>query len=53
MRTILKLKAKNKEEAIDALKRATEYLENDVTNDELKVWYKLSKITKIEKRVLI
>ena len=53
MRTILKLKSKNKEEAINALKTAMEYLENDVTNDEIKIWYKLSKLTKIEKRMFL
>ena len=53
MRTILKLKSKNKEEAINALKTAMGYLENDVTNDEIKIWYKLSKLTKIEKRMFL
>lgn len=53
MRTILKLKSKNKEEAINALKTAMKYLENDVTNDEVKIWYKLSKLTKIEKRMFL
>ena len=45
MRTILKLKSKNKEEAMRALKRTYKYLKH--CDDEKKIWFKYSKMTKI------
>lgn len=43
MRTILKLKSKNKNEAIDALEKAIEHLQNNVEDDEVNIRLRVSK----------
>lgn len=47
MRTILKLKSKNKKEAIDALKKAIDHLEKCVDDDEKKIVLRVNKQTEI------
>ena len=43
MRTILKLKSKNKNEAIDALEKAFEHLKENIEDDEVDIRLKVSK----------
>lgn len=49
MRTILKLKANDKKEAIDALKKAIDHLENCVGDADGEVKLKVSVPTNVEK----
>ena len=53
MRTILKLKSKNKNEAIDALEKTFEHLKENVEDDEVGISLKVSKITKVKKKLFI
>ena len=53
MRTILKLKSKNKNEAIDALEKALEHLKENVEDDEVGIRIKVSKMTKIKKKLFL
>ena len=53
MRTILKLKSKNKNEAIDALEKALECLKENVEDDEVNVRLKVSQMTKIKKKLFL
>ena len=53
MRTILKLKSKNKNEAIDALEKAIEHLQNNVEDDEVDIRLKVSKMTKVKKKLFL
>ena len=46
MRTILKLKSKNKNEAIDALEKAIDHLKENVEDDEVDIRLKVSEMTK-------
>ena len=48
MRTILKLKSKNKNEAIDALEKALEHLKENVEDDEVNIRLKVSQMTKVK-----
>ena len=48
MRTILKLKSKNKNEAIDALEKALEHLKENVEDDEVNIRLKVCEMTKKE-----
>ena len=43
MRIILKLKSKNKNEAIDALEKAIEHLQNNIEDDEVNIRLRVSK----------
>ena len=49
MRTMLKLRCKNKKEAIDTLKKAIERIQNNVDDDDGIVLLKASKMSKTEK----
>ena len=53
MRTILKLKSKNKNEAIDALEKALEHLQNNVEDDEVDIRLKVSEMTKVKKKLFL
>ena len=53
MRTILKLKSKNKNEAIDALEKAIEHLQNNVEDDEVNIRLKVGKMTKVKKKLFL
>ena len=53
MRTILKLKSKNKNEAIDALEKAFEHLKENVGDDEVNISLKVSKMTKVNKKLFL
>ena len=53
MRTILKLKSKNKNEAIDALEKAIEHLQNNVEDDEVDIRIKVGKMTKVKKKLFL
>ena len=53
MRTILKLKSKNKNEAIDALEKAFEHLKENVKDDEVNISLEVSKITKVKKKLFL
>ena len=52
MRTMLKLRCKNKKEAIDTLKKAIEHIQNNVDDDGI-VLLKASKMSKTEKKFLL
>ena len=52
MRTILKLKSKNKNEAIDALEKAFEHIKENV-EDEVDIRIKVSKMTKVKKKLFL
>ena len=52
MRTILKLKSKNKNEAIDALEKAFEHLKENVEDDEVDIRLKVGKMTKVKKKIV-
>ena len=53
MRTILKLKSKNKSEAIDALEKAFEHLKENVEDDEVDIRIKVGKMTKVKKKLFL
>ena len=53
MRTILKLKSKNKNEAIDALEKALEHLKENVEDDEVDIRLKVGKMTKVKKKLFL
>ena len=53
MRTILKLKSKNKNEAIGALEKAFEHLKENVEDDEVDIRIKVSKMTKVKKKLFL
>ena len=53
MRTILKLKSKSKNEAIDALEKAFEYLKENVEDDEVDISLKVGKMTKVKKKLFL
>ena len=53
MRTILKLKYKNKNEAIDALEKAFEHLKENVEDDEVDIRLKVGKMTKVKKKLFL
>ena len=53
MRTILKLKSKSKNEAIDALEKAFEHLKENVEDDEVDIRIKVGKITKVKKKLFL
>ena len=53
MRTILKLKSKNKNEAIDALEKAFEHIKENVEDDEVDIRIKVSKMTKVKKKLFL
>ena len=53
MRTILKLKSKNKKEAIDALEKAFEHLKENVGDDEVNISLEVSKMTKVKKKLFL
>ena len=52
MRTILKPKSKNNNEAIEALEKAFEHLKENV-DDEVDVRIKVSKMTKVKKKLFL
>ena len=52
MRTILKLKSKNKNEAIDALEKAFEHIKENV-DDEVDIRLKVGKMTKVKKKLFL
>ena len=53
MRTMLKLRCKNKKEAIDTLKKAIEHIQNNVDDYDGIVLLKASKMSKTEKKFLL
>ena len=53
MRTMLKLRCKNKKEAIDTLKNAIDHIQNNVDDDDGIVLLKASKMSKTEKKFLL
>ena len=53
MRTILKLKSKNKNEAIHALEKAYEHLKENVEDDEVDIRLKVGKMTKVKKKLFL
>ena len=53
MRTILKLKSKNKYEAMDALEKAFEHLKENVEDDEVGIRLKVGRMTKVKKKLFL
>lgn len=53
MRTILKLKSKSKNEAIDALEKVFEHLKENVEDDEVDIRLKVGKMTKVKKKLFL
>ena len=53
MRTMLKLRCKNKKEAIDALEKAFEHLKENVEDDEVDIRLKVGKMTKVKKKLFL